>query len=58
MVESPCNKICITNKEDICLGCGRNLEEIAKWIDFNDAQKDECIRKSRERLVQLMKNSS
>ena len=30
-VASPCIKLCQLNPEQICLGCGRSLEEIATW---------------------------
>lgn len=30
-VRSPCIKVCQLNSEQICLGCGRSLEEIANW---------------------------
>jgi predicted Fe-S protein YdhL (DUF1289 family) len=30
-VASPCRRQCCLNEEDICLGCGRALQEILEW---------------------------
>ena len=36
---SPCVNIC-TIKDDLCIGCGRTLEEIATWTAMtNDERK-------------------
>ena len=53
MIESPCNKICINNNDDICIGCGRTLSEIAVWISFTDEEKIECIKESSKRLKKI-----
>lgn len=35
---SPCTKQCKLDDENICLGCGRTLEQITNWIkDKRDA---------------------
>jgi predicted Fe-S protein YdhL (DUF1289 family) len=28
---SPCNQVCTLDGRDVCLGCGRTIEEIAAW---------------------------
>jgi len=28
---SPCNQICTLDADDVCLGCGRTIDEIAAW---------------------------
>jgi len=34
-IESPCNKVCIVDPTwALCIGCGRNLAEIAGWTGF------------------------
>ena len=38
-VESPCIRNCCLNKEDVCIGCGRTVEEITRWGDANDNEK-------------------
>ncbi len=40
MIDSPCNDICTTDPESgLCIGCGRNLNEIANWLFFTEKQK-------------------
>ena len=40
MIDSPCNDICTTDTESgLCIGCGRNLDEIANWLLFKEKQK-------------------
>ena len=41
VVESPCINICKVDIErDVCIGCGRTLEEIAHWSEMTDADKE------------------
>jgi predicted Fe-S protein YdhL (DUF1289 family) len=38
-LDSPCVNVC-TIKDDLCIGCGRTLEEIANWTAMtNDERK-------------------
>lgn len=41
-VKSPCNKIC-TIRDDVCIGCGRTLEEIGKWSTLTNIQAQAII---------------
>jgi len=38
-VPSPCNGICTLGRQDICLGCGRTIEEIAEWPLASEPRK-------------------
>ena len=29
--ESPCIKVCVLDADNVCVGCGRLLQEIADW---------------------------
>jgi uncharacterized protein len=41
-VPSPCISLCkMDPKQGLCIGCGRTLDEIARWSSMNDAQKRE-----------------
>ena len=41
MVKSPCVEVCrMDPDEDVCVGCWRTLDEIARWRDMNDAQRE------------------
>ena len=44
MVESPCAKVCIIDPDtDLCRGCARTLDEIARWSTMTDAEKRAVI---------------
>jgi uncharacterized protein len=49
MVPSPCKNICV-KKNNICVGCGRTVEEIGRWMFFSDEEKEECVHKAKSRL--------
>jgi hypothetical protein len=37
---SPCIKVCaIDPASGLCAGCGRSLDEIARWSSFSDAER-------------------
>ena len=42
LANSPCNGVCSTSMapfDDICQGCGRNVEQIRDWETFPDLEK-------------------
>ena len=41
-VESPCISICRYENE-ICVGCGRTVEEVTEWYNLTDKQKQKII---------------
>jgi uncharacterized protein len=47
---SPCIRNCCLDDDDVCLGCGRSLEEIIAWSTSPESDKREILRLSRERL--------
>ncbi|HLS99603.1 MAG: DUF1289 domain-containing protein [Porticoccaceae bacterium] len=38
-VASPCVAICRLDDKDTCTGCGRHLDEIARWRAMDDDQR-------------------
>lgn len=50
---SPCVRNCCLDLQDICLGCGRKLEEISGWYTYSDEEKREvlrnCVKRKKER---------
>jgi len=48
-MESPCRKMCTLNEDNVCLGCGRLLEEITSWTSYSEQQREkisaECLRR-------------
>lgn len=40
MIESPCVKICALDaRSGQCLGCGRTIDEIARWTDMGAGER-------------------
>jgi uncharacterized protein len=53
-VESPCNKVCTVDPaSSLCIGCGRNLTEIAGWLGFTDAERTRIMAELPTRLAKL-----
>lgn len=49
-IASPCKSICKMNAAGtLCLGCGRNLDEIAEWPSASDERKREILASVEER---------
>lgn len=39
-METPCNKICVIDQASgLCRGCGRSLDEIARWAAMPDEER-------------------
>lgn len=49
VVESPCVGICSLDEQDICSGCYRNVQEIIDWMSMDNAQREDVLRKCKER---------
>jgi predicted Fe-S protein YdhL (DUF1289 family) len=39
-LESPCINVCLLDGETgLCVGCGRTIEEIARWAAMSDKER-------------------
>lgn len=38
-IQSPCRNICILGDDGCCDGCGRSLDEIARWLLLSPADR-------------------
>lgn len=38
-VPSPCTRRCCLDADDVCLGCGRRLQDILRWHEADDAER-------------------
>ena len=46
MIESPCVKVCTLDaRSGLCLGCGRTVDEIARWSAMSAAERARVMRK-------------
>lgn len=53
-VASPCIKICdLDESEKYCIGCGRSLDEIARWPLASEAERRSIRAALPERLERL-----
>jgi len=53
-IETPCVKICVLDpKSGLCRGCGRNVDEIARWGTFSSEQRLQIMSELASRLERL-----
>jgi hypothetical protein len=53
-IESPCNRVCVVHPSlGLCIGCGRSLDEIARWSDFATAERARIMAQLPPRLAAL-----
>lgn len=52
-VVSPCIDICTLDSHDVCVGCGRHIDEIAAWGSSPPQTKLLIVAAARERLEQM-----
>ncbi len=50
---SPCVRLCTLNDGDVCVGCGRTLDDIKGWMAMPDADKQTCVQRAHQRLTDL-----
>ncbi|HFG1574822.1 TPA: DUF1289 domain-containing protein [Vibrio cholerae] len=41
--KSPCVRHCCLDDKDICIGCGRTLDEIYRWSSATNSEKQEIL---------------
>jgi predicted Fe-S protein YdhL (DUF1289 family) len=53
-VESPCTKVCTVDPHSgLCLGCGRSLAEIERWLVFTTVERAKIMAELPARLAAL-----
>ncbi|MRI32520.1 DUF1289 domain-containing protein [Endozoicomonas sp. OPT23] len=57
-VSSPCIRQCELNESNICKGCYRSLDEIARWGKAANQDRKLIVRKARQRLINFMETQS
>lgn len=50
---SPCIKKCKLNKDGVCVGCFRTIEEIKSWICLNDDEKKQIINRVKKLNISI-----
>ena len=52
MIESPCVNICTLDaRSGLCLGCGRTVEEIARWAAMSAPERKRIMGELSARLA-------
>ena len=52
MIESPCINICTLDaRSGLCLGCGRTIDEIARWTTISAAKRARIMNELPVRLA-------
>jgi predicted Fe-S protein YdhL (DUF1289 family) len=55
-IVSPCTRLCTLDPSaGICVGCGRTLDEIGRWLTFTDAERRAIMAALPARLDALRK---
>ena len=53
-IETPCIKVCVIDPQSgLCAGCGRTLEEIARWSTWSNEDRRRVMDELAERLRAL-----
>jgi len=53
MIETPCIQVCtLDSASGLCIGCGRTLDEIARWGGMDDLERTHIIRQLKQRLAE------
>ena len=54
-VPSPCVSVCVLDPAgtNVCIGCGRTLDEVAAWSQMTNAQRREVVAHAPARLAAL-----
>jgi uncharacterized protein len=55
-ISSPCIRNCCLDKKDVCIGCGRTVDEIIRWGDVDDAEKQRILIVANKRKENREKN--
>lgn len=53
-IDTPCARICVVHPRlNLCVGCGRTLDEIARWIALGDAERRHIMTQLPARLAAI-----
>ena len=56
-IETPCTKVCVIEPvSGLCRGCGRDLNEIARWGSLTDDERHRVMADLPKRLDQLQRS--
>ena len=41
---TPCTRVCTLDRDGVCIGCHRTVEEIIRWRDMDEAERLRLMR--------------
>ena len=53
-VVSPCVNICELDADQLCIGCGRSLAEIAEWSAASNPRRQQICDQAQQRMTVLL----
>jgi len=54
-ITSPCVRNCCLDQQDVCMGCGRTLDEIIRWGGAEDAERAGILERAKKRVSSMAK---
>ncbi len=54
-ISSPCVRNCCLDDADVCLGCGRTVQEIMHWGDADNKEKLKILVAAKKRMAERAK---
>lgn len=58
MTDTPCEQVCTLNANQICIGCGRTVDEITTWTHLNLAEKQQVNELAKIRLKTIVERQN
>ena len=55
-IASPCIRNCCLDEADVCIGCGRTVEEIIRWGDASEIEKKQILIEAKQRKEQRVED--
>lgn len=43
-VSTPCTRVCTLDREGVCLGCHRTVDEIIRWRELDEGERLRLMR--------------
>ena len=56
-IESPCTRNCCLDKQDVCLGCYRHIDEIVGWQQRSEEAKKKILINCQKRKLSHTENN-
>ncbi|MBU6470512.1 MAG: DUF1289 domain-containing protein [Gammaproteobacteria bacterium] len=51
---SPCVRNCCLDEREVCLGCGRTLDEIRRWSEMTEPEKHAVLTLAAQRRAERL----